>query len=193
MLFRSGSMPGMGVSTSRLEIGAKFNILKLVVAAGERVMAKLPQSLSQIVPIELKGAKQRAIKLSLKGMDFLINGKTFNMNEIVFDVKRGSREIWSISNPKVGMPHPIHLHGFSFQVIERLQSPKQILAIAKFGKGRTVSDLGWKDTVLVWPGETVRVVIDFTHDFPGDQIYMVHCHNLEHEDAGMMINYRVTG
>jgi suppressor of ftsI/bilirubin oxidase len=145
------------------------------------------------VPIELKGAKQRAIKLSLKGMDFLINGKTFNMNEIVFDVKRGSREIWSISNPKVGMPHPIHLHGFSFQVIERLQSPKQILAIAKFGKGRTVTDLGWKDTVLVWPGETVRVVIDFTHDFPGDQIYLVHCHNLEHEDAGMMINYRVTG
>jgi suppressor of ftsI/bilirubin oxidase len=56
-----------------------------------------------------------------------------------------------------------------------------------------VSDLGWKDTVLVWPGETVRVAIDFSHDFPGDQTYMVHCHNLEHEDAGMMINYRVTG
>ena len=189
----AGSMPGMGESTSRLEIGAEFNILKIVVAAGERVMAKLPDTLSRIAPVDLKGATKRNIKLSLKGMDFLINGRTFKMNEVAFDVKRGAREIWSISNPKVGMPHPIHLHGFSFQVIERLQSPKQILAIAKFGKGRMVSDLGWKDTVLVWPGETVRVAIDFAHDFPGDQTFMVHCHNLEHEDAGMMINYRVTG
>jgi len=46
---------------------------------------------------------------------------------------------------------------------------------------------------LIWPGESVRIVIDFSHDFPGDQVFMVHCHNLEHEDAGMMINYRVTG
>jgi blue copper oxidase len=56
-----------------------------------------------------------------------------------------------------------------------------------------VSDLGWKDTALVWPGETVRVAIDFSHDYAGDQTYMAHCHNLEHEDAGMMINDRVTG
>ena len=129
----------------------------------------------------------------LKGMNFLINGRMFNMDEIAFDVKRGSREIWSISNPKLGMPHPIHLHGFSFQVIERSRSPKQVAGLATFGRGRTVSDLGWKDTVLVWPGETVRIAIDFSHDFPGDQTFLVHCHNLEHEDAGMMINYRVTG
>lgn len=189
----AGSMPGMGESTSRLDMGVEFNILKLVVADGARVEAKSPDFLSQIAPIPLAGATKRNIKLSLQGMNFLINGRTFKMDEIAFDVKRGSREVWSISNPKLGMPHPIHLHGFSFQVIERLNSPKQVAVLAKFGKGRTVSDLGWKDTVLVWPGETVRVAIDFTHDFPGDQTFMVHCHNLEHEDAGMMINYRVTG
>jgi suppressor of ftsI/bilirubin oxidase len=189
----AGSMPGMGESTSRLDMGAEFNILKLVVGDGARVELKMPAELSQITPIPLAGATKRNIKLSLQGMNFLINGRTFKMDEIAFDVKRGSREVWSISNPKLGMPHPIHLHGFSFQVIERLNSPKQIAGLAKFGKGRTVSDLGWKDTVLVWPGETVRVAIDFSHDFPGDQTYMVHCHNLEHEDAGMMINYRVTG
>lgn len=189
----AGSMPGMGESTSRLDMGAEFNILKLVVGDGARVELKLPAELSQIAPIPLAGATKRNIKLSLQGMNFLINDRTFKMDEIAFDVKRGSREVWSISNPKLGMPHPIHLHGFSFQVIERINSPKQIAGLAKFGKGRTVSDSGWKDTVLVWPGETVRVAIDFSHDFPGDQTYMVHCHNLEHEDAGMMINYRVTG
>jgi blue copper oxidase len=72
-------------------------------------------------------------------------------------------------------------------------APPYVAALARFGRGRTVSDLGWKDTALVWPGETVRVAIDFSHDYAGDQTYMVHCHNLAHKDAGMMINDRVTG
>ena len=83
------------------------------------------------------------------------------------------------------------IHGFSFQVLERLNSPLQWSATARLGNGRAVSDLGWKDTVLVWPGETVRIVIDFLHNFPGSQTYVFHCHHLEHEDAGMMINLRV--
>lgn len=196
-----GGMPGMSgmgmgqmmasMSSSRLPLGLEFNILKLSVTAGERVVAKLPATLSQIKPIATSGATQRKIELSMGQMRFLINGYTFRMDEIAFDVKRGAVEIWSISNPTLGMPHPMHIHGFSFQVLERIGSPPQIAATARFGQGRTVSDLGWKDTVLVWPGETVRVVIDFAHDYSGDQTYVFHCHNLEHEDGGMMINFRV--
>jgi len=37
-------------------------------------------------------------------------------------------------------------------------------------------------------GERVRLLMRFT-DFEG--LYMYHCHNLEHEDMGMMRNYRV--
>lgn len=50
-----------------------------------------------------------------------------------------------------------------------------------------MSDFGWKDTVLVWPRETVRI----TYDFPGIQTDLFHCHDFEREDGGMMINYRV--
>ena len=180
-----------GMSSSRLPLGLAFNILKLSVTAGERIVAKLPTTLSQVKPIATSGAAQRKIELSMGQMRFLINGRTFKMDEIAFDVKRGAVEIWSISNPAIGMPHPMHIHGFSFQVLERIGSPPQLAATARFGKGRVVTDLGWKDTVLVWPGETVRVAIDFAHDFPGDQTYVFHCHNLEHADAGMMINFRV--
>ncbi|MDO8439657.1 MAG: multicopper oxidase domain-containing protein, partial [Polaromonas sp.] len=199
----AGGMPGMGgmgmgrmmagMSSSRLPLGHEFNVLKLSVTTGERVVAKLPATLSQVTPIPISGAAQRRIELSMGQMRFLINGRTFRMDEIAFDVKRGAVEIWSISNPALGMPHPMHIHGFSFQVLERIGSPSQVAAIARFGQGRTVGDLGWKDTILVWPGETVRIAIDFTHDFPGDQTYLLHCHNLEHEDAGMMINFRVQG
>ena len=198
----AGGMSGMGgmgnmmssMGSSRLPLGLEFNLLKLSVKDGDRVLAKLPVMLSQVSAIPVAGieaAAERKIELSMEHMRFFINGRTFRMDEIAFDVKRGAVEIWRISNPAVGMPHPMHLHGFSFQVIERLNSPPQLSGMARFGKGRTVSDLGWKDTVLVWPGETVRIAIDFTHDFPGSQTYLFHCHNLEHEDAGMMINYRV--
>jgi len=180
-----------GMSSSRLPFGAAFNVLKLSVAAGDRAVTNLPTVLSEIKPIRTEGALERKIDLSMAHMRFLINGLTFRMDEIAFEVKRGAVEVWSISNPALGMPHPMHIHGFSFQVLERLHSPPQWSATARFGKGRAVSDLGWKDTVLVWPGETVRIAIDFAHDFPGSQTYVFHCHNLEHEDAGMMINFRV--
>ena len=183
--------PTVVFGSSRLPQGMGFNLLKLSVIAGERVVVKPPEMLSKIGPIRTEGATERKMELSMGMMRFLINGRSFNMNEIAFDVARGAVEIWSISNPKLGMPHPMHMHGFSFQVIERLNSPSQVSSAARFGKGRTVSDLGWKDTVLIWPGETVRIAVDFAHDFTGNQTYLFHCHNLEHEDAGMMINFRV--
>jgi suppressor of ftsI/bilirubin oxidase len=44
---------------------------------------------------------------------------------------------------------------------------------------------------MVWPGESVKVAIDFTMPFAGEQTYMFHCHNLEHEDGGMMLGVKV--
>jgi FtsP/CotA-like multicopper oxidase with cupredoxin domain len=46
---------------------------------------------------------------------------------------------------------------------------------------------GWKDTVLVMPGEKVRIIIRFTNTGK----FVFHCHNLEHEDDGMMLNFEV--
>jgi len=45
-------------------------------------------------------------------------------------------------------------------------------------------DAGFKDTFGIFPGERVRVQIAPT--VPG--LFMYHCHNLEHEDGGMMRN-----
>jgi blue copper oxidase len=37
----------------------------------------------------------------------------------------------------------------------------------------------------------VKIAIEFSHGLEGEQLYLFHCHILEHEDAGMMINYKV--
>ncbi|MGH9576558.1 MAG: multicopper oxidase domain-containing protein, partial [Terriglobales bacterium] len=136
-------------------------------------------------------AKPRVITLGQKDGVWRINGLTFDMKATPIVVKRGAVETWEIRNATASMPHPMHVHGFQFRVTGREESPEQVRRLALDERGLNASDLGWKDTVLSWPGETVRIVTDFTHPFLGDQVYMIHCHNLEHEDGGMMLNLKV--
>ena len=69
--------------------------------------------------------------------------------------------------------HPMHLHGHSFNVLER--------------DGVPVPHDEWGDTVLVRPRERVRVA--FVADNPGD--WMLHCHVMEHQVGGLMTVLRV--
>jgi len=108
-------------------------------------------------------------------MSFVINGKSFDASRVDEFVPAGATEIWSIKNMSP-MAHPFHAHAIQYQILTRN------------GKPATGTDLGWKDTFLVQPGETIRVIGDFS-SAKGD--YMYHCHILEHEDAGMMGYFRV--
>jgi len=151
-----------------------------------------PGRLSTVARIDTRGAAVRKISLTMQRMRWLINGETFNMDSFPIQSRSNTVELWDIENARMSMPHPMHMHGFSFQVVERRNSPSQVRKLARDASGRSVTDLGWKDTILVWPGETVRIAVDFANEFGGDQIYLFHCHNLEHEDQGMMLNHRVT-
>ncbi|MBI5012045.1 MAG: multicopper oxidase domain-containing protein, partial [Methylocystis sp.] len=85
----------------------------------------------------------------------------------------------------MSMAHPIHLHGQPFEIIERsFEGDEDAYASVRDG----FIDSGLKDTVLVTPGERLRIVKPFG-DFKGR--FMYHCHNLEHEDAGMMREFSV--
>jgi blue copper oxidase len=107
-----------------------------------------------------------------RGM-FTINDKVMDMNRIDEVVRLGDTEIWVISN-KADMAHPFHIHDIQFQILDR------------DGKAPSAGEDGWKDTVLVLPGETVRVITRFDDFADSETPYMYHCHILEHEDAGMM-------
>ena len=76
-----GQMMG-GMGSSRLPLGMAFNVLKLSVTTGERVVTTLPTTLSEVKPIRTDGAAERKIELSMRAMRFLINGLTFRMDEI---------------------------------------------------------------------------------------------------------------
>jgi len=110
--------------------------------------------------------------LSNMGM-FTINQKVMDMNRIDETVRLGDTEIWAITN-KSGMAHPFHIHDIQFLILDRDE------------KAPSAGEAGWKDTVLVFPGQTVRVISRFEDFADPDIPYMYHCHILEHEDSGMM-------
>ncbi len=86
----------------------------------------------------------------------------------------------------MAMAHPIHLHGQQFQIVSRSIDSSRESDYETVNQGFINS--GLKDTVLVMPGETVRIIKPF-QDYKG--LFMFHCHNLEHEDMGMMREFLV--
>lgn len=102
-----------------------------------------------------------------------INGKKFDADRIDLRQEQGVTEVWEVYNKKDmmgGMIHPFHIHGTQFKVISR------------DGKEVDPSEQGLKDSVLVNPGEKVKLLVTF----PEKGVYVFHCHILEHEDSGMM-------
>jgi FtsP/CotA-like multicopper oxidase with cupredoxin domain len=134
-------------------------------------------------------APVRRVPLAFQRMEWLIGGRSFGMEDVAPEetVAAGSTHVWEFVNLANGMgmdaAHPIHMHGRQFRVVDRTGGR------ATNALGAGIVDAGWRDTVLVLPGESVRAQVTFTRH-PG--LYLYHCHILEHEDMGMMRNFRVT-
>ena len=133
----------------------------------------------------------RQFDFFLNHMTPVVDGKRFDIDDADPNetVKLNTLEVWEVTNDvngANGFPHPIHIHGVQFQVIERsvLPQAKRMWETMKDG----YVDEGWKDTVLLMPGERAKLCLKF-EDYTG--LFLFHCHNLEHEDGGMMRNYRV--
>lgn len=152
---------------------------------------RMPAVLSSLTELATPSGEPRRMQLGHNGRgNWTINGWLFDPAQVPVSVQRGAREIWLLENAQSSMPHPMHLHGVPFRVIERLGSPAQVRGLAG-ARGLLPQDQGVVDTVHVWPGESVRIAIDFSHQHSGDQDYVFHCHTLEHAEAGMMLRYAV--
>ena len=199
---RMGMMGGVGQNET-LSI-ARFHIAEQV---GDS--PKLPTELASMRRLTLKDCsnpdKIIPIAIGMRHMAFQLNGRTFDMlnyqsiekipvNTIqrirIFHENRGMGRGMRGGMGGMGMmmsqPHPIHLHGQQFQILSRRQTSRDD-GYDSIKDGFINS--GWKDTVLVMPGEEVEIIKPFT-DYTG--LFLYHCHNLEHEDMGMMRNFFVS-
>jgi blue copper oxidase len=102
-------------------------------------------------------------------------------------VEFGTTELWDIVNTSP-MAHPMHFHGEAFTVVERAWE-NDAAAGSWEAIAAGIVETGPRDTVLVWPGQRVRIAIAFTAN---RGYFTYHCHILEHEDGGMMRNFLVS-
>jgi FtsP/CotA-like multicopper oxidase with cupredoxin domain len=183
--YESGMMGGGMMRGGGMMGSARFPLLDFHVARQAQSDARLPARLTDDLPLPRVGPETpvRRFQLGMRMMEgFTINGRRMAGTTVADDetVRLGRTEIWEFRNDSM-MAHPMHVHGLQFGVVGRDSDRADDLRAG-------VVDAGLHDTVLVFPGERVRIALTF-EDFTG--FYMYHCHNMEHEDNGMMRYYRV--
>jgi FtsP/CotA-like multicopper oxidase with cupredoxin domain len=144
---------------------------------GNEVPQDLNPSQSVMGLSEGMAVRTRTFDFERAGGQWTINGTTWDdvitsgYEFVLADPGLGDVEIWELRNRSGGWFHPIHIHLVDFRVLDR--------------DGRPPEDYerGPKDTVYVGENETVRVIMRFEHE---EGRYMIHCHNLVHEDHDMM-------
>jgi FtsP/CotA-like multicopper oxidase with cupredoxin domain len=151
---------------------------------------RIPDRLMDSHPMRLRPSQsvaERRLDLGRTGSEWVINEMTWSdvtasgFQEVVADPNLGDVEVWTLSNTSGGWFHPLHIHLIDFKVLDRNGQPP------------LPHELGPKDVVYLGENETVRVIAQF-----GDESrprtrgrYMVHCHNLVHEDHDMMVQFAV--
>ena len=167
--------------------GRRADVMCFDVVCAERDPAVLPPRLVEIDRIPSSAAvTTREFVFSGGPASFppephwTINGQDFDPDRALAAPRLGDVEIWRFINRRrfglIGIVHPVHVHLVRFQVIERN------------GRAPGAHETGWKDTVAVPPGEDARIITRF-EGHRGR--YLIHCHNLEHEDHDMMARYDV--
>jgi FtsP/CotA-like multicopper oxidase with cupredoxin domain len=133
-------------------------------------------------------AEAKTFALSTRRATHWINDSLWEGREVTEQetVTADTVELWDFVNYSP-MAHPMHLHGRSFSVVERSWDD-DTLASTWDTLAPGVIDDGLRDTVLVFPGQRVRIAVPFG-GYEGYFLY--HCHILEHEDMGMMRSFRV--
>ncbi|MBL4580860.1 MAG: multicopper oxidase domain-containing protein [Gammaproteobacteria bacterium] len=180
----------IGMMRNMLSVNTEsFTILNIQPQSNLQRSTALPEKLTSISRMqEGEAARTRRFVLSMpmgmmrrgrgRGGEFLINGNPMAMDTINEVVPVGTTEIWEIYNDSM-MMHPFHIHHGQFQILDRDGVPP------------SPDEMGFKDTVKVGPGQTVRFIMRFENFSDPDTAYMYHCHILEHEDNGMMGQFTV--
>jgi FtsP/CotA-like multicopper oxidase with cupredoxin domain len=138
--------------------------------------SQVPPKLRELPPIDLgEVVRTRNFRFDKQNEVWTVNGKIFDFEKPTITVKKNTAEIWELEG-NGSWHHPVHIHMEEFRILSRN------------GRPPPPHEIGRKDVVVLAPGEKVRLFFRF-RDLTGK--YMMHCHNLIHEDHAMMIRFDI--
>jgi FtsP/CotA-like multicopper oxidase with cupredoxin domain len=152
-------------------------------AAAPLYMRTLPDPDFNALLVRAAAAKTRTWRFSRGNGGWQVNGRFFDENVVSAAIPAGSEETWVISNNDDGWRHPVHIHFEEHRTLSRngkLVAPNtQINASVDYAR---------KDVVQLNNPEEVRIFMRF-RDMKGR--YVMHCHNVVHEDHAMMVRWDI--
>jgi FtsP/CotA-like multicopper oxidase with cupredoxin domain len=141
--------------------------------------SKVPPALRELPPLptpeEIKQLPRRVWEFDRSNGGWTVNGKLFNVLQVSAKPRLGTQELWVLRG-KGDWSHPIHIHFEEGRILSRN------------GVAPPLHERGRKDVYVIGPNEELRLVMKF-RDYTGK--YMMHCHNLIHEDHAMMVRWDV--
>ncbi|WP_177412367.1 multicopper oxidase family protein [Pseudomonas cavernicola] len=160
-------------------------ILKFIVDRfpPQQDLSQVPAALRPLPPLslaEIAAARVRRWDFDHDRGVWVINDRLFNVNRASALIPQGAAEVWELINDDDGWQHPIHIHFEEGRIISKTREGKNVPV--------PLHERGRKDVYLLGEDETVRVFIRF-RDFNGK--YLMHCHNLIHEDHAMMLRFDI--
>jgi FtsP/CotA-like multicopper oxidase with cupredoxin domain len=170
----NGLLTDPGVQIMRFDIGGLPPVRD-----NSRVPASLralpPMTQADIDAVLADPARNRKFQFNKTNNVWTVNGNVFDVNTPAATVKRGSSEIWTLRGSG-GWSHPVHIHFEEGRILSRNGQPP------------APHEAGRKDVYVLGPGDEVVVFLRF-REFLGK--YMMHCHNLTHEDHAMMVRFDI--
>jgi FtsP/CotA-like multicopper oxidase with cupredoxin domain len=201
---RLAQFNGKGPSGRMLDPGDPILQFQVVPATGKDP-SRVPDHFRDLPAMQLDEVRvQRTWAFDYDGGLWTINGKVMDANRIDAGVELGAAEIWTFRNGGNSWSHPVHCHFTEFMMLEINGKPYKgswVQQAAGFGELKMSEALEGKpapvesffggprrDVATLLPGDEIKVYIRF-RDFLGK--YVMHCHNVVHEDHSMMIRWDV--
>ncbi len=172
----SGLLTKAGTQLLRFEVSSEAPLVRGLDGIDTRDPSQVPAKLRELPLINTSEVvKTRTFEFDKVNEVWTVNGKLFDVKNATVKVKRGTAEIWKLIGHG-SWHHPVHIHLEEGRILTRN------------GKPPPAHEIGRKDVYVLAPDEEVRVFIRF-RDFTGK--YMMHCHNLTHEDHAMMVRFDI--
>lgn len=159
-------------------------VLKIIVdrtASDSSRVRSVLRPLPPLDPLEIADAPVRRWEFARKSGMWTVNDRLMDVESPRAEIVKGSAEIWELVNPSGGWAHPIHIHFEEGRILSKTVDGIDVPI--------PVHEQGRKDVFVLEKNTTMRVLIRF-RDFTGK--YVMHCHNLTHEDHAMMVRFDVT-
>ena len=182
----TGKILTPGTPVLQINVGAAapdHSVDPSVYAVGGKMMRELPDiNFGSLASLAAR-LPTRTWRFERGNGGWAVNGRLFDENVVSAAIPQESEEVWVIQNPGGSWSHPVHIHFEEHRVLSR----NGVLVKPNTQFNASV-DYSRKDVIELNPNEEVRVFMRF-RDMKGR--YVMHCHNVVHEDHAMMVRWDI--